>query len=97
MAGCGNSSGRRRDKFADFGLTPVPASRVAAPPIAECHANLECRVAYRRLANRYDFFVLEVAKAWIDPACRDPRTLHHGGRGAFMVAGETIRLPSKAK
>ena len=97
VVGCGNASGRRRDKFAAFGLTPVPASRVAAPLVAECYANLECRVADTRLVNRYNFFVLEVVKAWIDPDCRDPRTLHHRGRGAFMMAGETIRLPSKAK
>ena len=27
----------------------------------------------------------------------DPRTLHHRGRGRFMVAGETIRLRSRAR
>ena len=47
--------------------------------------------------NRYNFFVLEVVKAWIDPAAKDPRTLHHRGRGVFMVAGDSIRLPSRAK
>jgi hypothetical protein len=26
-----------------------------------------------------------------------PRMLHHRGRGVFMVAGETLKLPSKAK
>jgi hypothetical protein len=47
--------------------------------------------------NRYNFFVLEVLKAWVDRTRKDPRTLHHRGRGAFMVAGETIRLRSKAR
>lgn len=97
VVGCGNTSGRSVDKFKDFGLTPVPAALVDAPLIAECYANLECRVVDTRLVNRYNFFVLEVLKAWIDPACKDPRTLHHRGRGAFMVAGETIKLPSKMK
>ncbi len=97
VVGCGNTSGRRLDKFKTFGLTPVPAALVDAPLIAECYANLECRVVDTRLMNRYNFFVLEVLKAWIDPACKDPRTLHHRGRGAFMVAGETIKLPSKMK
>jgi flavin reductase (DIM6/NTAB) family NADH-FMN oxidoreductase RutF len=41
----GNCSGRDVDKFAAFGLTPVPAEKVAAPLIAECFANLECKVA----------------------------------------------------
>ena len=85
------------DKFEAFGLTRLPAESVAAPLIAECYANLECRVADTRLMNRYNFFVLEVQKAWLDPACKDPRTLHHRGRGVFMVAGETIRLASKMK
>lgn len=97
VVGCGNISGRRVDKFKRFGLTPVPASLVGAPMIAECHANLECRVIDTRLMNRYNFFVLEVLKAWIDPACKDPRTLHHRGHGVFMVAGDSIKLPSKMK
>ncbi|MFZ3126926.1 MAG: flavin reductase family protein [Rhodoferax sp.] len=97
VVGCGNTSGRREDKFSAFGLTPVAASQVEAPLIAECYANLECRVVDTRGVNRYGLFVLEVVKAWIDPACKNPRTLHHRGRGAFMVAGETIQLPSKMK
>jgi flavin reductase (DIM6/NTAB) family NADH-FMN oxidoreductase RutF len=94
---CGNSSGRRVDKFAAFGLTAMPAARVAAPLIAECYANLECTVADTRLAAKYNFFILEVLKAWIDPSQKDPRTIHHRGRGMFMVAGKTIALPSKMK
>jgi flavin reductase (DIM6/NTAB) family NADH-FMN oxidoreductase RutF len=97
VVGCGNTTGRCVDKFMAFGLTPVPAELVAAPLISECYANLECRVVDTRLVNRYNFFVLEVLKAWIDPACKDPRTLHHRGRGAFMVAGETIVLRSKMR
>lgn len=98
VVGCGNTSGRQVDKFASFGLTPVAASLVEAPLIAECYASLECRVVDTRLVNRYNFFVLEVLKAWMDPARKDqPRTLHHRGHGAFMVAGETITLPSRMK
>jgi flavin reductase (DIM6/NTAB) family NADH-FMN oxidoreductase RutF len=94
---CGNVSGRRKDKFAAFGLTPVVASQVAAPLIAECYANLECRVIDMRMVNRYCLFVLEVVKAWVDPRVTAPRTIHHRGRGEFMVAGRTIRLPSRMK
>lgn len=93
----GNSHGRNTDKFAAFGLTTRPAERVAAPLIVECYANLECTVTDTRLVERYNFFVLEVVKAWIDPAQRRPRTLHHRGRGEFMIAGDTVRLPSRAK
>jgi flavin reductase (DIM6/NTAB) family NADH-FMN oxidoreductase RutF len=97
VVGCGNSSGAQTDKFAKFGLTQCPATLIAAPLIDECYANLECRVVDTRLKNRYNFFVLEVVKAWINPACKVPRTLHHRGYGVFMVAGETIKLPSRMR
>ena len=97
VVGCGNTSGRSEDKFNTFHLTPQPAQQVTAPLIAECFANLECRVVDTRLMNRYNFFVLEVLKAWIDPGCKQPRTLHHRGCGVFMVAGDSIKLPSKMK
>jgi flavin reductase (DIM6/NTAB) family NADH-FMN oxidoreductase RutF len=97
VVGCGNTTGRRVDKFGRFGLTPLPASQVGAPLIAECFANLECKVVDTRMVDKYNFFVLEVTKAWIRQGAGEPRTIHHRGRGAFMVAGRTIRLPSRMK
>ena len=97
VVGVGNCSGRKVGKFAAFGLTPAAATRVKAPLIAECYANLECRVADTRLVNKYNFFVLEVLKAWIDSSTKYPRTLHHRGKGVFTVDGETIKLPSRMK
>ena len=94
VVSCGNTSGRRVDKFKAFGLTPVTAACVKAPLIAECYANLECKVIDRKLVTKYNFFVLEVVKAWIDPSRKHPRTIHHQGEGVFMVAGRTIKLPS---
>jgi flavin reductase (DIM6/NTAB) family NADH-FMN oxidoreductase RutF len=49
------------------------------------------------MLNKYCFFVLEVVKAWIDPAVKNPRTIHHMGNGNFMVAGDRIKLKSKMK
>ncbi len=95
--GCGNTSGRKVDKFKAFGLTPAAAASVGAPLIAECYANLECRVVDAGMADRYDLFILEVVKAWIDPSVKRPKTLHHLGGADFMVAGRTIRLPSRKK
>ena len=91
----GNCSGRSVDKFERFGLTPLPAQRVASPLVAECFANLECRVAETRLVNKYNLFVLEVLKAWIDPAQKNPKTIHHHGNGRFAVDGEMIKLKSR--
>jgi len=91
----GNASGRDVDKFAAFGLTPRPAARVDSPLVAECFANLECRVSDTRLVPKYNLFILEVLKAWIDPAQKRPKTLHHRGFGTFVVDGPTIELESK--
>jgi len=46
---------------------------------------------------KYNFFILEVQKAWITPSTKRQRTIHDLGKGAFMVAGRTIKLPSKMK
>lgn len=91
----GNCSARDvADKFALAGLTPKPAARVKAPLVAECFANLECRVADARMVTTYNMFVLEVVKAWIDPAQKTPKTIHHQGYGRFAVDGRIIRLKS---
>jgi flavin reductase (DIM6/NTAB) family NADH-FMN oxidoreductase RutF len=91
----GNCSGRDIDKFERFGLTPVPANRVAPPLVAECFANLECKVADTHLVNKFNLFILEVVKAWVDPAQKNPKTIHHHGYGRFAVDGELIKLKSK--
>ena len=93
----GNSSGRDIDKFKAFGLTSAPAARVTPPLVAECFANLECKVTDTRLVNAYGLFILEVLKAWIDPKQKNPKTIHHRGYGAFAVDGETIRLKSRMR
>ena len=97
VVACGNASGAKVDKFAAFGLTPVPGRQVAAPLVGECYAGLECRVVDTRLVNRYCFFVLEVVQAWVDRAVARPRTIHHHGWGTFTVAGRTIKLKSGKK
>ena len=76
-------------------MTPLPAARVTPPLIAECYANFECKVVDTRLVNKFDLFVIEVVKAWTNPACTDPRTLHHRGFGEFVVDGEILKTESK--
>jgi len=94
---CGNTSGRTVDKFKAFHLTPVKSSYVKAPRIEECYVNLECKVVDAGMAVRYNLFILEVVQAWIDPGKKNPRTIHHRGKGAFMISGKTIALPSRMK
>ena len=90
----GNLSGRDIDKFTALGLSTKPARQVAAPLLPDCFANLACKVLDSRWVSRYNLFVLEVVQAWIDPAHRKAKTLHHHGYGAFVVDGDTIRLDS---
>ena len=93
----GNSSGRNVDKFASFALTAMPSTHVAPPLIRECFANLECKVVDMHLVNKYNLFILEVLKAWIDPAKKTPKTIHHHGYGRFVVDGEAIKLVSRMR
>jgi flavin reductase (DIM6/NTAB) family NADH-FMN oxidoreductase RutF len=95
VAEIGNCSGRDVDKFKRFDLTPELAQRVTPPLVAECFANFECRVIDARLVNAFNIFILEVVKAWIDPAQKNPKTIHHHGYGKFVVDGEMIKLKSK--
>lgn len=67
MVKLGNSSGQDIERFAAFGLTPVPAKQVKLSLIADSYANFECRVAETRLVNKCCLFVLEVLKPSTDP------------------------------
>ena len=89
---CGEVSGADTDKFARFGLTPVKASAVKAPIVDECYAAIECRLADASMSGKYDLFVLKAVKAWVDASIKHPKTIHHRGGGAFLVAGKAVRL-----
>jgi flavin reductase (DIM6/NTAB) family NADH-FMN oxidoreductase RutF len=93
----GNCSGRTIEKFDKFALTPVRAKHVAAPLIAECFANLECEVIDTRLVKKFNLFVLQVLKGWINPGQMESKTIHHRGYGRFVVDGRTIILKSKMR
>ena len=62
----------------------------------ECFCNLECSVT-DSMVPRYNLFVLEVLRAWIDPAQKTPKTLHHRGYGSFTVDGGMIKTKSKKR
>ena len=63
VVGCGNTSGRKINKFKRFGLTQVPASLVAPPLIDECYVNLEVRVIDSKMVEKYNLFVVQLVKA----------------------------------
>ncbi len=90
VVGIGNTSGSEVDKFERFGLTAQPAARVAAPLIAECHANFECRLADAALVRKYNFFIFEVLQAHVARSPRNPVMLHYTGAGIFRISNKTL-------
>jgi flavin reductase (DIM6/NTAB) family NADH-FMN oxidoreductase RutF len=97
VVGVGNCTGAKVDKFKKFHLTPEDASQVDVPMIAECYANLECKVIDMKMAKKYNIFILQVLKAWITPSKKRVQTIHHCGNGIFIVDGKKIKLPSQKK
>lgn len=94
VVGCGNCSGASENKFQRFSLTRQLSEVVSPPGIAECFANLECRLVDDSMVPTYGLFVLEVVAARCEENASTAQTLHHQGWGQFMVAGQRIRLTS---
>jgi flavin reductase (DIM6/NTAB) family NADH-FMN oxidoreductase RutF len=88
VVGIGTCSGADTDKFARFGLTPVPGKIVKAPLIKECLANIECRVV--DIVRKHNIVVLEGVAAYTDPARREQRKIHAVGDGTFIVDGRRL-------
>ena len=88
VVGIGTCSGAETDKFAKFGLTPMPGKAVQAPLIEECLANIECKVV--DFVRKHDIVVLEGVAAHAAAARRERRTLHAVGNGTFVVDGRRL-------
>ncbi|KPL67600.1 flavin reductase [Erythrobacter sp. SG61-1L] len=86
--GIGMCSGTDTDKFASFGLTRLQASKVKAPLIAECLANVECRVV--EIIERHGIVVLDGLAAWHDSTRQEKRMVHAVGDGTFIADGEVL-------
>lgn len=86
----GNSTGAEIDKFGEFGFTAQPAKRIKSPLIAECYANLECKVIDTKMVKEYSFFILQVVEAHVAISPKYPKTFHYRGNGEFMLSGENI-------
>jgi flavin reductase (DIM6/NTAB) family NADH-FMN oxidoreductase RutF len=94
---CGRTSGRDVDKFEESGLTPLPATVVRAPLIAECPVNVECRVIGIQEIGDHDLFLGEAVAQHVDAAVLDA-----GGKirvemldGFAFVLGEFWTLGQK--
>jgi hypothetical protein len=65
--------------------------------LPERHINLECRVIDTRMVNTTDSSSSRSSRPGSTHLFAIPAPFHHRGRGQFMVAGETIKLPSRMK
>jgi flavin reductase (DIM6/NTAB) family NADH-FMN oxidoreductase RutF len=64
---CGMVSGRScPDKFLEFGLTPLPSTKVRPPSIEECPVNIECKVLQRITVGDHDLFLGNVVAMRVD-------------------------------
>jgi flavin reductase (DIM6/NTAB) family NADH-FMN oxidoreductase RutF len=95
VVGIGNCSGADVDKFKRFGLKRAAPAVVSAPLIADCLANLECRVSDTSLTDRFNLFILEVVAISYNDDRRERRMLHHQGDGTFTADGEVFDLKKK--
>lgn len=68
---CGVRSGREVDKFAQLGLTPLPAREVACPLVGESPVNLECRVCDVIPLGSHDLFLADVLAVHVEEALVD--------------------------
>jgi flavin reductase (DIM6/NTAB) family NADH-FMN oxidoreductase RutF len=69
---CGTTSGRTVDKFAAFGLTPLPSTVVRPPLIAECPVNIECRLLDIIETGDHDLFMGEAVAEHVDEEALGP-------------------------
>lgn len=91
----GNCSGAETDKFKQFNLDRLDAEIVKAPLIIQCLANIECRVVNTQLSGKYNLFVVEAVRAWVNRNRREQRIFHHKGDGTFSLDGRTIDMKAR--
>ena len=82
---CGVKSGREVQKFRFCRLTPVPASAVSAPLIAEIPVNIECRGEQRLALGSHDMFLAKVVAVNVDEALRDAKGVLHLERAGLVA------------
>ncbi len=97
---CGRISGKNHDKFAETGLTPLPARKVKAPIIKECIAHLECKLHSQFKTGDHSIFVGEVVEAYANKDVfsdkydiKKARMLFHLGGNVFATLDPSLYMP----
>ena len=71
---CGVRSGKDFDKFKETGLTPVPASKIKTPLIAESPVNIECEVTRVIELGTHSMFLAKVVAVNVEEKYLDKQT-----------------------
>lgn len=95
---CGVKSGRDVDKFKELNLTPLAASQVKAPLIAESPVNIECRVNRVIPLGSHDMFLADVVAVHADEKYMDEQHKFHlekaepivYSHGSYLSCGEPL-------
>jgi flavin reductase (DIM6/NTAB) family NADH-FMN oxidoreductase RutF len=97
---CGRTSGETSDKFAETGLTPLPAKKMKAPIIKECLAHLECKLHSQFKTGDHTVFVGEIIEAYADKGVftdkydiEKARMLYHLGGNVFATLDSKVYTP----
>lgn len=95
---CGVKSGRDVDKFREMDLTPLPASEVKAPLIAQSPVNIECRVTQVQPLGSHDMFLAKVVAVHAEEEYMDDNHKFHlekaepivYSHGVYFSCGEQL-------
>lgn len=94
---CGVKSGRDTDKWKLAGLTPLPATEVKCPLIAESPLALECRITQKIPLGSHDMFLADIVAVDVEQALVDRAGKLHLDRAGLLAYahGEYFELGKK--
>ena len=93
-------SGRKGDKFAAAGFTPIRAEKVDAPYVAECPVVLECALTRHLTVGVHTLMFADILDIKADEDCLGPggkpdinkmsALLYEGGQNAYYGVGRRL-------
>jgi flavin reductase (DIM6/NTAB) family NADH-FMN oxidoreductase RutF len=83
---CGVKSGRDFNKFKEMNLTPMAATQINCPMIAEAPINIECKVTQIIPLGSHDMFLAEVVNVHASAEFLDEKTGAFDMKKAKLIA-----------
>ncbi len=95
---CGIYTGKKVNKFAECGFTPVESAEVTVPSIAECPLSIECRVVEVIPMGTHDVFIADIVGVSCDDSildsegrlCFESANLLAYAHGEYFALGEKV-------